>query len=155
MASDELPPYPQMIIEAIDALKQPGGVEKSSISEYIESNYEELPADHADLLTTHLNKMKDSGELSLIDNNYLKPGSNVPPAKRGRGRPPKPKDPLAPTSSVPAGPPRPRGRPPSNTPSAAKKAKTSVGSTGRPRGRPRKVKPQQHVETGVEAGVEA
>ncbi|KAL3630432.1 hypothetical protein CASFOL_023416 [Castilleja foliolosa] len=152
MASDELPPYPQMIMEAIDGLKQAGGVDKSSISEYIESNYEELPADHADLLTTHLTKMKESGELLLVDDNYLKPGSNAPPAKRGRGRPPKPKDPLAPATTVPAGPPRPRGRPPSsNTPSDAKKAKTSTSSTGRPRGRPRKVKPQQHVETGVEA----
>ncbi|KAL6575401.1 hypothetical protein OROMI_012686 [Orobanche minor] len=154
MASDELPSYPLMIMEAIDALKHPEGANKSSISDYIESNYGEMPADHADLLTTHLTKMKVNGEILLVNGNYFKPGSaNPPPPKRGRGRPPKPKDPLAPLPAMP-GPPRPRGRPPSrnlNEPPTAKKPKHTEGSSGRPRGRPRKVKPQQAVETGVEA----
>ncbi|KAL6507664.1 hypothetical protein OROGR_023859 [Orobanche gracilis] len=156
MASDELPSYPQvimrMILEAIDELKHPEGTNKSSISDYIESNYGEMPADHSDLLTTHLTKMKVNGELLMVNNNYLKPGSvNPPPPKRGRGRPPKPKDPLAPAMP---GPPRPRGRPPSrnlNEPPTAKKPKHAEGSSGRPRGRPRKVKPQQAVENVVEA----
>ncbi|KAK6127447.1 hypothetical protein DH2020_038796 [Rehmannia glutinosa] len=154
MANEDLPPYPQMIMEAIDALDtQTEGANKSSISEYIESKYGEVPADHDDLLTTHLTKMKDNGELLLINNNYHKPAPGSPPPKRGRGRPPKPKDPLpSGTTPTPAAPSRPRGRPSKdpNAPPAAKKPKPSAGSTGRPRGRPRKVKPQ-----GVENGVEA
>ncbi|KAL6521337.1 hypothetical protein OROGR_017906 [Orobanche gracilis] len=148
MASDELPSYPQMIMEAIDALKSPEGANKSSISDYIESNYGEIPADHSDLLTTHLTKMILSGELLLVNNNYLKQGSaNLPPPKRGRGRPPKPKDPHAPVRAMP-GPARPRGRPPSrnlNEPPTAKKPKPADGSSGRPRGRPRKLKPVENV----------
>ncbi|KAK6154135.1 hypothetical protein DH2020_013774 [Rehmannia glutinosa] len=152
MANEDLPPYPQMIMEAIDALyDQTEGASKSSISEYIESKYGEIPADHDDLLTTHLTKMKDNGELLLINNNYHKAAPCAPPPKRGRGRPPKPKDAL-PSGTTPAAPSRPRGRPSKdpNAPPAAKKPKPSTGSTGRPRGRPRKVKPQ-----GVENGVES
>ncbi|KAI3462162.1 hypothetical protein Pfo_018825 [Paulownia fortunei] len=152
--SSSLPPYPQMIMEAIDALKQTEGANKSSISGYMESKYGEMPTGHADLLTTHLTRMKESGELLLIKNNYLKPGPDAP-LKRGRGRPPKPKVPL-PLGTIPPLP-RPRGRPSKdpNAPSAPKKPKPSAGSpsvskTGRPRGRPRKVK-LQPVQNGVEA----
>ncbi|PIN11248.1 hypothetical protein CDL12_03599 [Handroanthus impetiginosus] len=152
--TSSLPPYPQMIMEAIDALNQPEGANKSSISKYMESKYGEMPPGHADLLTAHLTKMKDSGELLLIKNNYLKPGADAP-LKRGRGRPPKPKEPLPP--GVVLAPPRPRGRPRKdpNAPPAPKKLKPSAGppkvsKTGRPRGRPRKVQPQL-VQNGVEA----
>ncbi|XP_011099943.1 HMG-Y-related protein A-like [Sesamum indicum] len=160
MATEELnkppsiPPYPQMIMEALDALKQTEGANKSAISKYMESKYGEMPAGHADLLSHHLNRMKDSGELLFIKNNYVKPGPDAP-QKRGRGRPPKPKEPL-PAGAIAAAP-RPRGRPRKdpNAPPAPKKPKPpagppSISKTGRPRGRPRKVNPQP-VQNEVEA----
>ncbi|KAL8550176.1 hypothetical protein ACS0TY_008850 [Phlomoides rotata] len=154
-----LPPYPEMIMEAIDALNQPEGANKSSISKYMESKYGEMSADHADLLTTHLAQMKDNGEILLVKNNYLRPSPDAP-LKRGRGRPPKAKEAIPEgtetVTSVPSAT-RPRGRPkkdPNSAP-AAKKPKIasgppSVSKTGRPRGRPRKVKPQP-LQNGVEA----
>ncbi|XP_075493135.1 HMG-Y-related protein A-like [Primulina tabacum] len=159
MATEELgkppslPSYPQMIMEALDALQQ-GGANKSSITKFMESKYGEMPAGHANLLSDHLNRMKDNGELLLIKNNYIKAGPDAPP-KRGRGRPSKPKDPL-PEGAVPA-PPRPRGRPRKdpNAPPAPKKPKLppgppSLSKSGKPRGRPRKVNPEL-MQNGVEA----
>ncbi|KAH6760090.1 Mitochondrial substrate carrier family protein [Perilla frutescens var. frutescens] len=152
--SPSLPPYPQMIMEALDAMKQAEGANKSSILKYTESKYGEMPPGHAELLSYHLTRMKDSGELLFIKNNYLKPGPEAP-LKRGRGRPPKPKEPLPPGTIL--APPRPRGRPRKdpNAPPAPKKPKPpsappSISKTGRPRGRPRKVNPQP-LQNGVEA----
>ncbi|XP_061349359.1 HMG-Y-related protein A-like [Gastrolobium bilobum] len=132
-----LPPYPEMIVKALESLDESGGSNKSAISKYIESTYGELPEDHSDLLLLHLNKMKDSGELVFWKNNYMKPDPNAPP-RRGRGRPPKPKDPMPPSTVL--SPPRPRGRPPKdpNAPPKAKVSSTGSGS-GRPRGRPKKI----------------
>lgn len=145
-----------MIFAAIDTLNEKDGSNKSSISRYIESTYGDLPAGHINLLTDHLNKLKENGELIIVKNNYMRPDPNAPP-KRGRGRPPKAKDPSAP---VPVeGQPRPRGRPrrDPNAPPAPKKAKPvekpsepTPSKTGRPRGRPRKVQPQL-AQNGVEA----
>lgn len=127
----------QMILKAIEELNDKNGSNKSSISKHIESTYGDLPAGHSTLLTHHLNKMKDGGELVFLKNNYMKPDPNAPP-KRGRGRPPKPKDPLSP--GIDLGPARPRGRPPKdpNAPPKPPKVKVSTGS-GKPRGRPRKM----------------
>ncbi|XP_027332117.1 HMG-Y-related protein A-like [Abrus precatorius] len=132
-----LPPYPEMIMKALEALNEPSGSNKSAISKYIESTYGELPEGHSTLLSHHLNKMKDGGELVFWKNNYMKPDPNAPP-RRGRGRPPKPKVPLPPGTVL--SPPRPRGRPPKdpNAPPKPPKAKVSTGS-GRPRGRPKKI----------------
>ncbi|KAL8476343.1 hypothetical protein ACS0TY_028861 [Phlomoides rotata] len=154
--SSSLPPYPQMIMEALDALNPypTEGANKSTISKFMETKYGEMPCGHSDLLSHHLNMMKDSGELLFIKNSYLKPGPGAP-LKRGRGRPPKPREPLPP-GTIPA-PPRPRGRPRKdpNAPPAPKKSKPpssppSISSTGRPRGRPRKVNAQP-LQNGVEA----
>lgn len=124
-----------MIIEAIDALKQEEGSNKTSISRYIESKYGELPSAHSKLLTFHLDRMKQSGELIFLKNNYIKAGPGVPP-KRGRGRPRK--DPNAP--------PVPKKPKPSPGPSTV-----TLSKTGRPRGRPRKVKPQpSQPQNGLE-----
>ncbi|XP_031107539.1 HMG-Y-related protein A-like [Ipomoea triloba] len=129
------PEYPEMIIEAIDALKQEEGSNKTSISRYIESKYGELPSAHSKLLTFHLDRMKQSGELIFLKNNYIKAGPGVPP-KRGRGRPRK--DPNAP--------PVPKKPKPSPGPSTV-----TLSKTGRPRGRPRKVKPQpSQPQNGLE-----
>ncbi|EYU45802.1 hypothetical protein ABFS83_11G097700 [Erythranthe nasuta] len=154
--SASLPPYPEMIMEAIEALKQKDGSDKSSISEYIESKYKEISDDHEDILEANLTSMKENGELLFVNNSYLKAGADAP-VKRGRGRPPKPKDPSAPAPApapaAPAGSSRGRGRPRKDpsAPAAAKKAKTSAGPTGsgRPRGRPRKDKTDA-VQNGVE-----
>ncbi|GKV35393.1 hypothetical protein SLEP1_g43664 [Rubroshorea leprosula] len=135
-----LPDYSQLIMEAIDALNEPNGSSKSAISKHIESAHADLPAIHSMRLTQHLNKMKQSGQLVLVKNNYMKPDPNAPP-KRGRGRPPKPKEPLPPGTVLP--PPRPRGRPPKpRDPFAPPPNPKSTGGTGRPRGRPpKKAKP--------------
>lgn len=125
-----------MIMRAVEALNGENGSNKSTISKYLESTYGDLPAGHSQLLSHHLNKMKDSGQLVFWKNNYSKPDPNAPP-RRGRGRPPKPKVPLPPGAVSPA---RPRGRPPKdpNAPPAPPKVKMSSGS-GKPRGRPRKM----------------
>ncbi|XP_010932593.1 HMG-Y-related protein A [Elaeis guineensis] len=134
-----LPPYPEMILAAIAALNEKEGSSKSAISKYIESSYGELPQSHSSLLTAHLARMKESGELLLVKNNYLKPGPDAAP-KRGRGRPPKPKPVLPPGTVLP--PPRPRGRPPKpKDPLAVAVAKVNKGLP-RARGRPpKKVRP--------------
>lgn len=144
-------------MEAIDALNQAEGANKSSISKYMETKYGEMGAGHADLLTTQLNQMKDNGDIVLMKNNYLRPGPEAP-LKRGRGRPPKAKEAVPEGTATVSAAPRPRGRPkkdPKSAP-APKKAKVasgppSVSKTGRPRGRPRKAKPQQPLQNGVEA----
>ncbi|XP_071711384.1 HMG-Y-related protein A-like [Rutidosis leptorrhynchoides] len=148
-----LPPYPQMIFAAIDGLKQKEGLNKSSISNFMESTYGVLPAGHIALLTQHLNNLKESGELVFVKNNYMRPDPNTPLLKRGRGRPPKAKDPNAVEtlkevlvqgesgSEVKRGRGRPKKDP--NTPSEPKKVKVSGQSgSGRGRGRPRKVQPE-------------
>ncbi|KAJ8557413.1 hypothetical protein K7X08_003038 [Anisodus acutangulus] len=150
--------YPEMIYEALDALQQKEGSNKSSISKYIESKYGNLNDAHPKLLTYYLDRMKQTGELIFLKNNYIKPGPDAPP-KRGRGRPPKQKTTLLQGTETAA--PKPRGRPKidPNAPPTPKKAKatippsrnlaTLVSKTGRPRGRPRKIKPQP-AQIGVE-----
>ncbi|TYH62038.1 hypothetical protein ES332_D07G091400v1 [Gossypium tomentosum] len=128
-----LPSYPQLIMNAIEALNDKNGSNKTSISKYIESKYGDLPAGHTTLLSHHLNGMKQTGELVFLKNNYMKADPNAPP-KRSRGRPPKPKVPLPP--GVVLTPARPRGRPPKD-PNAP--ITSSKPGTGKPRGRPRKM----------------
>ncbi|KAK8674156.1 hypothetical protein V6N13_112452 [Hibiscus sabdariffa] len=132
-----LPSYPQLIINAIEALNDKNGSNKTSISKHIESKYGDLPAGHSTLLSHHLNKMKETGELVFWKNNYMKVDPNAPP-RRARGRPPKPKVPLPPGMVLSSG--RPRGRPPKdpNAPPRSPKPKLPSGS-GKPRGRPRKM----------------
>ncbi|CAN4097333.1 unnamed protein product [Withania somnifera] len=146
---NQFPSYPEMIYEALDALNEEGGSNKSSITKYIESKYGDLSQDLSKLVPLHLENMKQNGDLIFLKNNYIKSGPGVP-AKRGRGRPPKPKAPLPPgAESVESAPPKPRGRPRKdpNAPPTSKKPKPDLGATtGRPRGRPRKVRPQPAQE---------
>ncbi|WVZ06316.1 hypothetical protein V8G54_019662 [Vigna mungo] len=130
-----LPPYPEMILEAVEALNDGNGSNKTSISKYIESRYGVLPPGHKVLLNVHLAKMRDSGLLDFWKNNYTKRDPNAPP-RRGRGRPPKPKELLPP--GIVLSPPRPRGRPPKGPSDMQRPPKATTGS-GRPRGRPRKM----------------
>ncbi|KAL6969980.1 hypothetical protein U1Q18_029690 [Sarracenia purpurea var. burkii] len=126
-APPSLPQYPELIMAAIEALNDKNGSSKSAISKHIEDTYGELPAAHTTLISHHLNKLNQSGELVMVKNNYMKPDPNAPP-RRGRGRPPKPRDSVSETTVV--GSPRPRGRPP--------KEDGSSSTSGRPRGRPPK-----------------
>ncbi|XP_058744757.1 HMG-Y-related protein A-like [Vicia villosa] len=149
-----LPPYPELILKALDELNEPNGSNKSAISNHIESIYGELPEGHAVVLAYHLNQMKDNGELVFAKNNYSRPDPSAPP-KRGRGRPPKAKDPLAPPPSAVVSPPRPRGRPPKDPNAPPKTPKTS--GSGRPRGRPKKIARTEEasVETSSPVSVAA
>ncbi|KAM3260309.1 hypothetical protein ACQJBY_051523 [Aegilops geniculata] len=150
-----LPPYPEMILAAIAALNDKNGSNKSAISKHIEGKYGDLPKEHGALLTAHLVRMKESGQLLFLKNNYFRTDAPDAPPKRGRGRPRKPIDPNAPPK--PASP-RPRGRPvkPKDPEAEAanppKKAKTAPaparavdGSTPgkRGRGRPPKARPAE------------
>ncbi|KAM1303773.1 hypothetical protein ACFX2F_021542 [Malus domestica] len=101
-----LPQYPELIMVAIEALNDSNGSSKSAIAKHIKSTYGDLPKTHAALLAHHLNMMKNTSELVLVKNNYMKPDPNAPP-KRGRGRPPKAKTHL-PSGTV-SSPPRPHG----------------------------------------------
>uniref|UniRef100_A0A1J3J6L0 HMG-Y-related protein A n=1 Tax=Noccaea caerulescens TaxID=107243 RepID=A0A1J3J6L0_NOCCA len=144
-----LPPYPQMIMEAIESLNDKNGSNKTTIAKHIESTQHALPPSHTTLLNYHLNHMKQSGQIVIVKNNYMKPDPNAPP-KRGRGRPPKPKPPVDSSHvAIPApsvSPPRPRGRPPKSKespseqpPSSSIQPKSKEPSvSGRPRGRPPK-----------------
>lgn len=125
-----------MIITTIKALNEVNGSNKSAISRHIEATYGTLPPAHTTLLTHHLNKLRSTGQLQFIKNNYLIPDPNSPP-RRGRGRPPKPKEPL-PSGVVPLSP-RPRGRPPkSRDPTASPPSPKPTAVSGKKRGRPPK-----------------
>lgn len=143
-----------MIMGAIEALNDAAGSNKSAISRQIEATYGELPAAHATLLSHHLNRMKQSGQLVMVKNNYMKPDPNAPP-RRGRGRPPKPKSADAASLPAVASSPRPRGRPPkARDPFAPPpEAKAKPASSGRPRGRPpKKAKVESAAPAAVEGG---
>lgn len=128
-------PLLQMVMEAISAL---GDADRSAISNHIESNNRDLPPGHASLLAAHLDRLRESGELLLVDEKYSKPGGyqSQAPAKRGRGRPPKPKPEGLTGAELPS--PRQRGRPPKpKDPLADAVAKVASGFP-RARGRPPK-----------------
>ncbi|OQU80556.1 hypothetical protein SORBI_3007G143250, partial [Sorghum bicolor] len=78
-----IPPYPEMILEAIEGLGDKNGSNKSSISKYIQGKYGELPPAHACLLTAHLARMKESGEVILLKNHYFRADAPGAPPKRG------------------------------------------------------------------------
>ncbi|KAL0921578.1 hypothetical protein M5K25_008664 [Dendrobium thyrsiflorum] len=123
------PPYYEMILAAITELGEKDGSSKLAISKQIEATYgDSLPADHSAVLTESLAKLKESGKLLFVKNNYLKPDTDAQP-RRGRGRPPKPKP------DVPEGPElqslKQRSLP-------AKEKKPVSASTGKKRGRPSK-----------------
>nr|CAB40849.1 HMGI/Y protein [Zea mays] len=145
MATDEatkpspIPPYPEMILAAIEGLDEKSGSNKSAISKYIEGKYGSLPPAHESLLTAHLAAMKESGELVFLKNNYFRADAppNAPP-KRGRGRPPKARDPNAPAPAPKSPSSRGAGRPPKAK--SPLEARREAGHRGmpKPRGRPPK-----------------
>ncbi|XP_062192348.1 HMG-Y-related protein A-like [Phragmites australis] len=135
-----LPPYPEMILAAIEALNDKNGSNKSAISKFIEGKHGDLPPAHASLLTAHLARMKETGELIFLKNNYFRADAPDAPPKRGRGRPPKPRDPNAPPPPPKPSSPRPRGRPPKSKSVDPLEAAVAQATAGMPkaRGRPPK-----------------
>lgn len=85
-----------MITQAITALKERNGSSKAAITKYIEQNYSNLPGTHSALLTQHLKRLKEGGQLSMVKHSYKLAGSASSQlqsngSKRGPGRPPKAK----------------------------------------------------------------
>ncbi|KFK33382.1 hypothetical protein AALP_AA5G005900 [Arabis alpina] len=140
-----LPPYPQMIMEAIEVCNDANGINKTAIAKHIESAQVTLPPSHTTLLNYHLNQMKQSGQIVQVKNNFMKPNPDAPP-KRGRGRPPKAKPQGGDSSEVVVTvpdlsvSPRGRGRPPKSEAAKAEavKVKEPPRVSGRGRGRPPK-----------------
>lgn len=67
-----------MIVEAIRALGLEVSSNKTAISDYIRGRYgSSLPAQHNAFLTGHLARMKATGELAFLRNNYLVPDDKV------------------------------------------------------------------------------
>ncbi|KAF9671321.1 hypothetical protein SADUNF_Sadunf12G0035200 [Salix dunnii] len=65
-----------MIYSAITALKEQDGSSRIAIAKYIERAYPGLPANHSDLLTHHLKRLKNSGALVLNKKSYMLPRSD-------------------------------------------------------------------------------
>ncbi|XP_062193202.1 HMG-Y-related protein A-like [Phragmites australis] len=88
-----LPSYPEMILEAIDALDGENGSNKMAISGYIKSKYgPSLPPAHVSLLTAHLSHMKTIGELVFARNSYFRPDDeDEAPAEPAPAFPPHPR----------------------------------------------------------------
>lgn len=144
-----------MIFSAIRTLSETKGSSRTAIAKFIGAAYLDLPPSHSALLTHHLRRLKQKGRLVMVRHSYKIPKQVKNPkkdAKRGRGRPPKPKSLGAPEVAVAK---RPRGRPRKTEGvdggdgvlMAVKKrerpSKVEGGdvatSIRRPRGRPRKV----------------
>ncbi|KAI3735623.1 hypothetical protein L6452_15130 [Arctium lappa] len=67
------PPYSEMIVAAIAALQDKDGSSRQAIAKYIEKEYANLPPTHSSLLTHHLKRMKNEGELMMVKHSYMLP----------------------------------------------------------------------------------
>ncbi|RLM86465.1 hypothetical protein C2845_PM04G13390 [Panicum miliaceum] len=92
-----LPSYPEMILEAIDALDNDNGSNKTAISGYLKGKYgASLPTDHTSLLTINLGRMKSSGEIVFARNNYFRPDGDDEEVEKEEPSAPAPADPASP-----------------------------------------------------------
>lgn len=114
------PPYAQMITEAITALKERNGSSKVAIAKYIDRVYSSLPSTHSALLTHHLKKLKESGQLVMVKHSYKLAGSTAQVqvqsngSKKRPGRPPKAKPDVATVQPQPVPQPQAQAQPPVN-----------------------------------------
>ncbi|XP_073281926.1 uncharacterized protein [Primulina huaijiensis] len=76
-AAHNHPPYVEMITAAIAALNERNGSSKKAIVKYIESHYSNLPPTHSALLTHHLKRLKNSGQILMVKYSYKLPRSGV------------------------------------------------------------------------------
>lgn len=146
----------KMIISAVTTLREKEGSSKIAIAKYIEQNYSNLPANHANLLTQNLKRLKNAGSLSMNKKSYMLPRSvddaappvsqaNVPNNNHQQNAvPPAP----ASSQSQPTKTGRGRGRPPKNSNAVKSEAPASLpvaqadqqlSSAKRGRGRPKKI----------------
>ncbi|GAV78987.1 Linker_histone domain-containing protein, partial [Cephalotus follicularis] len=128
------PPYAEMICEAIGALKERNGSSKRAIAKYIEKVYTttNLPPTHSALLTHHLKRLKNNGQLVMVKKSYkLSPATSIPRSDAIIG----PNN-IAPPVHVPS--------PAPLSISPAPPLPTS-GPTKKGRGRPAKPKPKPNV----------
>ncbi|MFS8006964.1 putative linker histone H1/H5, domain H15, AT hook, DNA-binding protein [Helianthus anomalus] len=65
------PPYAEMITAAITALKDKDGSSRQAISKYIEKEFAHLPPTHSTLLTHHLKRLKNLGQLVMVKHSYM------------------------------------------------------------------------------------
>ncbi|KAF3539093.1 hypothetical protein F2Q69_00024189 [Brassica cretica] len=65
-------PYPQMIMEAIEASNDAKGCSKTAILKHIETTQTHLPPSHLTLLDYHLNQMKHSGKIVIVKSRNLR-----------------------------------------------------------------------------------
>lgn len=164
------PPYAEMITTAIGALNERTGSSKKAIAKYIERTFGDLPPSHPALLTHHLKRLRSSGQVVMVKHSYMLPRSGddahalplhpgpVSGPKRGRGRPPKPKIPVQPTSESvlvavglvdgPVVPKRGPGRPPKSGGVRGPRPKSLDGPKRRP-GRPPKAQLGGVIPGGV------
>ncbi|KAK1421032.1 hypothetical protein QVD17_23083 [Tagetes erecta] len=70
------PPYSEMIIAAITALKDKDGSSRQAISKYIDQNFTNLPPIHSTLLTHHLKRLNNLGQLVMVKHSYMLPSSS-------------------------------------------------------------------------------
>ncbi|PIA42538.1 hypothetical protein AQUCO_02000173v1 [Aquilegia coerulea] len=71
------PPYAEMIFVAVRELKKKKGSNKASISNFMKSNYQDLPLAHEHLLTHHLEKLVQEGMIvSVTKSLYALPNCN-------------------------------------------------------------------------------
>ncbi|KAI3776425.1 hypothetical protein L1987_46207 [Smallanthus sonchifolius] len=80
------PPYAEMIIAAITALKDKDGSSRQAISKYIEKEFTNLPPTHSTLLTHHLKRLKNLGQIVLVKHSYMlaaRSGQFEPPVSTG------------------------------------------------------------------------
>ncbi|KAG0503087.1 hypothetical protein HPP92_003159 [Vanilla planifolia] len=85
--------YKNMILSAIEALKDPGGSSLNAISNFILENYSDLPPSHASLVAYYLRRLGSNGEVIMENHCYRLPPSvsaennGVIVGSKRRGRP--------------------------------------------------------------------
>lgn len=113
--SHDHPPYKDMVLSALEALKGRKGSSRHAISKHIADNYPDLPPTHSSLLSLHLRRLHSQGVIRMYKHSYkiVEPpaagNSGADVGSRKRGRPRKNVDAI---SSVPGSTPKRRGRPP-------------------------------------------
>ncbi|KAL9269833.1 HMG-Y-related protein [Drosera capensis] len=130
------PPYAEMIITAITVLNSKKGSSKKAIAKFVTQAYGDrhLPPAHLGLLTHHLKRLKNSGELIMVKKSYkINRG-----ARFGGGNP---------KEVIVGKVPRKRGRPRKNAVGVVGNVGFGDGLVKRRPGRPRKEK----VENGSES----
>ncbi|CAH9143953.1 unnamed protein product [Cuscuta epithymum] len=64
-----------MITTAVATLKETNGSSRQAIARYIDRFYSDLPHTHSSLLSHHLKRLKNTGQLVMVKHSYKLPGS--------------------------------------------------------------------------------